>query len=97
MKFELPTNNRIFMPHAYPNSAQVPFCSGKAVVMRTDQLSWSETTGWRSANGAPGKADLVLYFATRQALTCGTRYRRIARDVSESPHPRMQYGRADLQ
>lgn len=42
--------------------------------MRTDQLSWSETTGWRSANGATGKADLVLYFATRQALACGTRY-----------------------
>ena len=42
--------------------------------MRADQLSWSETTGWRSANGAPAKADLVLYFATRQALACGTRY-----------------------
>ncbi len=42
--------------------------------MRTDQLSWSESKGWRLANGAPGKADLVLYFATRQALACGTRY-----------------------
>ena len=42
--------------------------------MRTDQLSWSETAGWRSANGAPGNADLVLYFAAREAMACGTRY-----------------------
>lgn len=45
--------------------------------MRTYQLSWSETTGWRAANGAPVKADLVLYFATRQALACGERYREL--------------------
>jgi hypothetical protein len=42
--------------------------------MRTDQLSWSETAGWRAANGTPGKADLVLFFAARQALACGARY-----------------------
>jgi hypothetical protein len=42
--------------------------------MRADQLSWSETTGWRAANGSTDKAHLVLYFAARQALACGARY-----------------------
>ena len=42
--------------------------------MRTVQLSWCKTAGWRAANDLWGKADLVLYFATRQALACGARY-----------------------
>ena len=42
--------------------------------MRADQLSWSEASGWRADCGIPEKADLVLYFGTRQTLTCGRRY-----------------------
>lgn len=42
--------------------------------MRAEQLSWSETSGWHAKGGIPAKADLVLYFGTRQALACGARY-----------------------
>jgi hypothetical protein len=42
--------------------------------MRTEQLSWSETSGWHLGRENPEKADLVLYFGTRQALACGARY-----------------------
>ncbi len=42
--------------------------------MRTEQLSWSEASGWRSSCGNPEKADLVLYFGIRQVLACGARY-----------------------
>jgi hypothetical protein len=44
--------------------------------MRTEQLCWSETSGWRSA-GNRSEADLVLFFGTRQALRCGSRYREL--------------------
>jgi hypothetical protein len=42
--------------------------------MHAEQLSWSEASGWRADGGIPKKADLVLYFGTRQALTGGARY-----------------------
>jgi hypothetical protein len=44
--------------------------------MRADQLSWSEALGWSASADRIG-ADLVFYFGTRQALTCGTRYREL--------------------
>ncbi len=48
--------------------------------MRVAQLSWSETTGWAAAPGIltnASDADLVFFFGTRQALTCGERYREL--------------------
>lgn len=44
--------------------------------MRAHQLSWSEAAGWSASDGRIG-TDLVFYFGTRQALTCGTRYREL--------------------
>jgi hypothetical protein len=48
--------------------------------MRVAQLSWSETTGWAAAprnRTNTSDADLVFFFGTRQALTCGERYREL--------------------
>ena len=42
--------------------------------MQVEQLSWSEAAGWRTGRGAPGDADLVLYFGSGAALACGARY-----------------------
>ncbi len=42
--------------------------------MRTEQLSWSEPTGWRNGGASSRSANLVLYFGTRQALASGSRY-----------------------
>jgi hypothetical protein len=42
--------------------------------MRVVQLSWSETAGWASAPGDRPDSDLVFFFGTRRALSCGTRY-----------------------
>jgi hypothetical protein len=42
--------------------------------MRAEQVSWTEASGWHADRGMPTKADLVLYFGTRQALACGARY-----------------------
>jgi hypothetical protein len=42
--------------------------------MRTELLSWSEASGWRSSRETPATADLVLYFGMRHALACGARY-----------------------
>jgi hypothetical protein len=42
--------------------------------MRTEQLCWSEVSGWSSA-GDRSEADLVLFFGTRDALSSGARYR----------------------
>jgi DNA-binding CsgD family transcriptional regulator len=44
--------------------------------MQADQLSWSESGGWRSSERSR-EADLVLFFGTRQALACGSRYREL--------------------
>lgn len=41
--------------------------------MRATQLSWTESNGWTDS-GDRNEADLVLYFGTRQALACGSRY-----------------------
>ena len=41
--------------------------------MRVTQLSWNENAGWRMA-GTTDNVDLVLYFGTRDALACGTRF-----------------------
>jgi hypothetical protein len=42
--------------------------------MRVAQLSWSETTGWGAGPGDRTNANLVFFFGSRQALSCGTRY-----------------------
>jgi len=44
--------------------------------MRADQLSWTTSTGWRTTK-AQAAADLVLFFGTRAALACGSRYREL--------------------
>jgi hypothetical protein len=43
--------------------------------MRVDQWSWNEATGWNG--GGSGDANLVLFFGSRPALQCGTRYRQL--------------------
>lgn len=45
--------------------------------MHAEQLSWSEASGWRAPDGIPTTANLVLYFATRQSLAGGARYREL--------------------
>lgn len=42
--------------------------------MRVAQLCWSENAGWAVVPGERTDADLVFFFGTRQALTCGARY-----------------------
>jgi hypothetical protein len=42
--------------------------------MRTQQIVWSSRAGWKAEKTGPGEASLVLYFGTRAALACGTRY-----------------------
>lgn len=42
--------------------------------MRTEQLSWTEASGWKSNSGGTGPANLVLYFGKRKALANGARY-----------------------
>jgi hypothetical protein len=46
------------------------------IAMRVQQLSWSETVGWSASEQRIG-ANLLFYFGTRRALTCGTRYREL--------------------
>lgn len=45
--------------------------------MHVQQLSWQDKAGWQGANVGPGQADLALYFGTREALACGSRYREL--------------------
>ncbi len=45
--------------------------------MRVAQLSWSETAGWSTSPGERTNADLVFFFGTRKALTCGARYQEL--------------------
>ena len=45
--------------------------------MRTHELSWSATHGWRVAGADFAGADLVLYFGLRPALADGARYREL--------------------
>ncbi|MBM3530630.1 MAG: hypothetical protein FJX62_21310 [Alphaproteobacteria bacterium] len=45
--------------------------------MHTHQVCWSAARGWRVAGTDAGSADLVLYFGTREALACGTRFREL--------------------
>lgn len=45
--------------------------------MRAEQLTWSGESGWVGSGAAPGQADLVIYFGTRQSLGCGTRYQEL--------------------
>ena len=40
--------------------------------MRSQRIVWNEQAGWMPKQ--PGKASLVFYFGTRQALACGARY-----------------------
>jgi hypothetical protein len=42
--------------------------------MHVAQLTWTETAGWAIAPGERAPADLVFFFGSRQALTCGARY-----------------------
>jgi hypothetical protein len=48
----------------------------RVIAMRVEQLSWSEAVGW-SASAERIGANLVFYFGSRRALTCGTRYREL--------------------
>ena len=41
--------------------------------MRTHQLSWSATHGWRAPGANYADANLVLYFGLRSALADGAR------------------------
>lgn len=45
--------------------------------MRVAQLSWGETAGWTGVQGDRGAADLVFFFGSRKALTCGARYQEL--------------------
>ena len=45
--------------------------------MRTHQLSWSATHGWRAPGANYADADLVLYFGLRSALADGARYQEL--------------------
>jgi hypothetical protein len=42
--------------------------------MRVQQIVWNSRSGWTATKSALGTASLVLYFGTRDALTCGKRY-----------------------
>jgi hypothetical protein len=42
--------------------------------MRASQLFWSDSTRWSDDSMAPGRADLVFYFGTRQMLAGGSLY-----------------------
>jgi hypothetical protein len=44
--------------------------------MHVEQFEWSKPKGW-SARGTADKADLVLYFGSREGLACGARYREL--------------------
>jgi hypothetical protein len=45
--------------------------------MRATQLHWNKAAGWQQNNSVAAPAHLVLYFGTREALTCGSRYREL--------------------
>jgi hypothetical protein len=45
--------------------------------MRIQQIVWNSRTGWTAPKQELGEASLVLYFGTRRALSCGTRYREL--------------------
>jgi hypothetical protein len=45
----------------------------RVIGMQTDQLSWTAADGWRGAR-EDGAAQFVLFFGTREALACGSRY-----------------------
>jgi hypothetical protein len=45
--------------------------------MHVQQLSWQDRAGWQGADVGSGGMDLALYFGTRQALACGSRYREL--------------------
>jgi hypothetical protein len=42
--------------------------------MRTAKIVWNNRSGWTAPATDAGDVSLVLYFGTRQALRCGTRY-----------------------
>src|SRR5580698_6373210 len=42
--------------------------------MRVQQVVWNNSSGWTATNRERGTPSLVLYFGTRDALTCGKRY-----------------------
>src|SRR5262245_47939434 len=46
--------------------------------MQTDQLSWTAADGWRGVREDVA-AHLVLFFGTREALACGSRYDELRR------------------
>jgi hypothetical protein len=48
--------------------------------MHVEQISWSRANGWRIGDAAKGKADLILYFGSREGLADGARYGEL-RDV----------------
>jgi hypothetical protein len=42
--------------------------------MRVAQLSWCKTAGWACPPGTRADSDLIFFFGSRQALSCGARY-----------------------
>ena len=42
--------------------------------MRIQKIVWNPQTGWSAPGDSAGDVSLVLYFGTREALDCGTRY-----------------------
>jgi hypothetical protein len=53
--------------------------------MRVQQIVWNNRSGWTAAKSGLGTASLVLYFGTRDALTCGKRYDEL-RDMFPMAH-----------
>jgi hypothetical protein len=42
--------------------------------VRAQQIVFDQATGWQSDHDGYGDTDLVIYFGSREALACGTRY-----------------------
>src|ERR1700723_1582428 len=53
--------------------------------MHVQQIVWTKRSGWTVAKRELGTASLVLYFGTRDALTCGKRYDEL-RDMFPMAH-----------
>ena len=53
--------------------------------MQADQLTWNGVSGWNAQGVIPDKANLVLYFGTRDALASGRRYDEL-RDMFPGAH-----------
>jgi hypothetical protein len=52
--------------------------------MRAEQVSWGKATGWRRDSKTSSKANLVLYFGSREALASGVRYEELRKLFPEA-------------